>query len=113
MARDAACRSGELMTELRQRQPRKRNERYLNYIRSLPCCICKDDTCTEAAHIRTASLAHDKRETGRAEKPSDKWAVPLCNWHHRRQHAMNEMEFWREAGIDPFILAITLRHPHD
>jgi hypothetical protein len=99
------------MTELRQRQPRERDERHLDYIRSLPCAICGDDTCTEAAHIRTESLAHDKRGTGRGERPSDKWCLPLCNKHHREQHSMNELAFWKSYGIDPFMLAITLRKP--
>ena len=39
-----------------------------------------------------------------AEKPSDKWAVPLCNRHHREQHGMNEMDFWKCNGINPFVL---------
>src|SRR6185312_7145833 len=94
---------------LRQREPRQRNMKHLDFIRSLPCCICKDDISTEAAHIRTASLDLGKRETGRAEKPSDKWAIPLCNKHHREQHSMNEMMFWSKYGIDPFMLAITLQ----
>lgn len=97
------------MTDLRQRQPRQQDKRHLDFIRSLPCAICKDNTGTEAAHIRTSSLAHGKRETGRAEKPSDKWALPLCNRHHAEQHTMNEIEFWNSYGIDPFILAITLK----
>ena len=96
------------MTELRQRQPREKDAKHLDFIRSLPCCIC-GRIDTEAAHIRTASLAHGKRETGRAEKPSDKWALPLCNEHHREQHTMNEMKFWASYGIDPFMLAIRLK----
>lgn len=93
---------------LRQRQPRERDERHLNHIRSLPCCIC-GGIDTEAAHIRTASLANGKLHTGMAEKPSDKWTLPLCNAHHREQHTMNEMTFWKKYGIDPFMLALTLR----
>ena len=97
------------MSELRQRQPRERDEKHLDYIRSLPCCICGDDTTVEAAHIRTGSISHDKPHTGMAEKPSDKWAVPLCGKHHREQHSMNEMDFWKCHGVNPFILAMTLR----
>jgi hypothetical protein len=96
--------------KLRQRQPRRKDARHLDFIRSLPCCVCKDNTSTEAAHIRTKSLADGKRETGGGERPSDQWAVPLCSWHHARQHAMgDEMDFWREVGINPFLLAITLK----
>jgi hypothetical protein len=43
------------------------------------------------------------------EKSSDKWALPLCNKHHREQHTMNEMAFWKQYGLDPFMLAISLR----
>jgi hypothetical protein len=42
------------------------------------------------------------------EKPSDKWTVPLCGRHHREQHTMNEMEFWKKYQIDPFMLAMKL-----
>ena len=92
---------------LRQREPRIKDNKHLDYIRSLPCCICGGIN-TEAAHIRTANIDLGKRETGKAEKPSDKWTVPLCNKHHREQHTMNEMAFWESYWIDPFMLAITL-----
>ncbi len=93
---------------LRQRQPREKDNKHLAYIRSLPCCIC-GGIDTEAAHIRTASLEHGKQHTGMAEKPSDKWAVPLCNRHHSEQHSMNEMDFWKCHRINPFVLAMTLK----
>ncbi len=93
---------------LRQRQPREKNERHLDYIRSLPCCVC-GGIDTEAAHIRIGSPDHGKRATGMQEKSSDKWALPLCNRHHREQHdAGNELKWWASKGIDPFMLAIKL-----
>jgi hypothetical protein len=96
---------------LRQRQPRVKSPKHLEYIRSLCCCICGDNTSTEAAHIRTASLEHGKEHTGMAEKASDKWAVPLCGKHHREQHAFEhgELAWWRCYGKDPFLIAMTLR----
>ncbi len=93
----------------RQRMPRVKDNKHLDYIRSLPCCICGEDTTVEAAHIRTGSLEHEKPITGRAEKPSDKWTVPLCGKHHREQHGMNEMDFWKCHGLNPFVLAMTLK----
>lgn len=93
---------------LRQRQPRERDNKHLDYIRSLPCCIC-GGIDTEAAHIRTAAPHLGKRPTGGAEKPSDKWTLPLCHKHHTEQHEMNEMKFWASYGIDPFMLAIRLK----
>lgn len=93
---------------LRQRQPRERDERHLDFIRSQPCCICGDNTTTEAAHIRTSKIEIGKDDGGWG-RPSDKWALPLCGKHHREQHAMNEMKFWAMHGIDPFMLAISLK----
>ncbi len=95
---------------LRQRMPREKDNKHLDYIRSLPCCICGEDTTVEAAHIRTGAPEHDKPHTGMAEKPSDRWALPLCGKHHREQHAFgNELEWWKCHGLNPFALAIMLR----
>ena len=95
---------------LRQREPRERDEKHLNYIRSLPCCVCADNTSTEAAHIRTAALGYGKAHTGMAEKPSDKWTLPLCGRCHREQHAFgDELAWFASKGIDPFMTAIMLR----
>ena len=94
---------------LRQREPRQHDKRHLDFVRQQPCCICGDNTSTEAAHIRTGSIMHGKRSTGMQEKPSDKWTVPLCGKHHREQHAAgNEVAWWAGHGKDPFMIAITL-----
>jgi hypothetical protein len=88
------------------RDPRQRDEKYLDYIRSLPCCLCGNDVGVEAAHLRVGSINDDKRDTGMGEKSSDRWALPLCARHHRLQHSMNEREFWASYGLDPFALAM-------
>ena len=93
---------------MRQRLPRVRDEQHLQFIRSLQCVRCGDDTATEAAHIRSAALEYGKRHTGMSEKPSDKFVVPLCGKCHRLQHDLNEMKFWDCAGINPFVLALSL-----
>jgi hypothetical protein len=99
------------MTELRQRMPREKDNKHLDYIRSLPCCICDDNTTTEAAHIRTSNLELGKDDFGWG-RPSDKWVTPLCGAHHREQHAMgDEMAFWAKYGKNPFLIAMTLRAP--
>jgi hypothetical protein len=90
------------------KSPRVKDNRHLDRIRAMPCCIC-GGIDTEAAHIRTGSPDHGKRSTGLSEKPSDNWVVPLCNRHHREQHDHgNELRFWSAYGIDPFALAIKL-----
>lgn len=90
------------------RQPRIHDEKHLKFIRSLPCIVSKDNTSTEAAHIRFADLRADKRKVGIGEKPDDCWALPLSSIEHRKQHAMNERAYWRDAEIDPIFYAMAL-----
>lgn len=85
---------------LGQRTPRAVSKSHLRFIRQMPCLICKDNTSTEAAHLRMAGPG--KPWTGFGIKPDDKWVLPLCGTHHRSQHSGAERKFWDEAGIDPF-----------
>jgi hypothetical protein len=92
----------------KQRRPRVEDRQHLAFIRTLRCCICGAPG-PDPAHIRSASAIHGKRETGGAEKASDKWTVPLCRAHHDEQHdAGNELVWWASKGIDPFGLALAL-----
>lgn len=87
------------------KRPREKNERHLKFIRSLPCAVCGNNIETEAAHLRAGNLAYGKRNTGIGEKPSDKWVIPLCGIHHRKQHGISEQAFWVAQGINPWDLA--------
>jgi hypothetical protein len=91
-----------------QRQPREKCEKHLRWLRTLPCVLCRNPIETEAAHVRMACLEVGKPYTGKGEKPSDKWAVPLCSRHHHEQHEIGEREFWLLAGIDPIRIASDL-----
>lgn len=93
---------------LRYRHPRRHNEAHLDFVRSLPCCICGDDTATEAAHLRASNLTYGKRSSGLQEKPDDIWVNPLCGKHHREQHSAREEKFWTNYGLDPWRLALSL-----
>ena len=62
----------------------------------------------EAAHVRMVDRSVGKRSTGMAEKPDDKWALPLCTAHHRSQHETSEKEFWAGWEKDPVKLALAL-----
>ena len=93
---------------LRQRQPRKHDDRHLDFIRSLPCVVCLDNTTTEAAHVRKPDPRAAKYYTGKSEKPDDCWTLPLCGKHHREQHSHSEAEFWQHLGIDPTFICLAL-----
>lgn len=91
-----------------QKRPRVHDEDHLDFIRRCRCAACMVEGFTEAAHIRTGSPIDGKPKTGMAEKPHDRWTVPLCTTDHKRQHTMSELEFWHELKINPFLLALRL-----
>ena len=101
---------------LMQRQPRKKENGHLDFIRGLPCCVCGDNTSTEAAHVRMAEPKAGKRYVGKGEKADDRWTVPICSKHHRIQHdEVGETLFWSDwiysefgVSIDPIFLALAL-----
>lgn len=99
-------------TSRRRKQPRVKEESHLAFIRSLPCCVCGKHGPSEAAHIRMADARYAKRASGTAEKPSDRFTVPLCPRCHRlgpdAQHSMNERVFWEIQKIDVIVVAAAL-----
>lgn len=80
---------------------------HLAFIRKLPSVLSGAMGC-EACHIRIGSAVHRKKHTGMGQKPDDAWTLPLTPDEHKRQHAENELLFWRSHGVDPFELAIKL-----
>lgn len=90
------------------RSPRRKAPDHLDFIRSLPCCVCLNEERSEAAHIRFAWPRVDKRETGLGEKPDDMWSVPLCPKDHREQHSGSEISFWAKQHMSPILTALAL-----
>lgn len=85
-----------------QRQPRQRDNGYLQALRRLPCCIgwgCGGPV--EAAHIRYSNPAVGRINPGMQQKSDDRWATPLCRTHHASQHRVSEPAWWAAWGIDP------------
>jgi hypothetical protein len=92
----------------RQRRPREKKPAYLAWLRTLPCAVCGSYKGIEAAHYRSGDPRYSKPSTGMGERPHDRWALPLCGDHHREQHSMNEVDFWKRYGIDAALLASAL-----
>lgn len=78
------------------------------FIRSLPCLICADNTTVECCHIRYPDPRIAKQSTGVGIKPNDCFSVPLCGMHHRAQHDQGEQKFWRLGGVDPVLVGLAL-----
>jgi len=90
-----------------KKQPRIKAAGHLAWIRTLPSLVPGEGPI-EAAHIRFSDPSYAKPKVGMGEKPDDKWAVPLAASEHRKQHSMNERDYWDEARIDPVIIAALL-----
>jgi len=69
------------MTEIKRKNPK-----YLEFIRSLPCIICRNPA-TEPHHIRSRLFVPEAMRGGTGLKPSDYTCVPLCHKHHHDVHA--------------------------
>lgn len=105
---------------LPKRKPRKRmnvrqsdrvrSRAHLQWVRGHECAVagalCSGKT--EAAHVRGGT------DGGMGMKPGDNWVIPLCQDHHRGQHAVGEAAFEKAHGIDMKATAMGLwqRSPH-
>lgn len=89
-----------------KKRPSKRSG-YLTWLHELPCCVT-GRTGVQAAHVSFSNTWHGHYGRGRGTKAPDRFALPLCEAEHRKQHSMNEAAYWEQVGIDPHELANTL-----
>jgi hypothetical protein len=62
---------------MEQRKPRKwRSRRYLDFLRSRPCCRCGLASPSEVHHLRKGA------DGGTGLTPSDSYGLPACNRCH-------------------------------
>jgi hypothetical protein len=91
--------------------PQIRSDAHLRWIRGFECSAIASGGCggkTEAAHCRTGT------DGGMGVKPSDRYCIPLCADHHRRQHQVGESAFEAEHKISMRKIADALwaKSPH-
>lgn len=92
-----------------QRHPRQHLAAHLDFIRSLPCCVCGYNIETQAAHVRMSDGSIAKPMSGIGNKPDDIFTLPLCGRHHDAQHKHgNERDWWKLMGIDPVKISLAL-----
>ena len=93
--------------KIKLKETGERDPVYLGMIRKLPCLSCTIEPCHCAAHVRRQSAAHGKKGCAQ-KKPADRWAVPLCNDHHIKQHQVGELKFWYDLNIEPLLVCTRL-----
>lgn len=62
---------------------------YRDFIKSLPCSVCEDDTNVEQHHL----IDLEGVEKGLSLKLPEVLSIPLCAMHHRSLHHMG-LETW-------------------
>lgn len=92
---------------LRQRTPRQRDQKHIDYVNKLPCCVCGSTRDVEAAHLKLRLPEIGKDMPGMQQKADDRFVTPLCHYHHQggilAQHRVGEQRFWFEIhGRNPF-----------
>lgn len=95
------------LSSRREKRPRAEDGKHLAWTRTLPCLVTGLRP-VDPAHIRYGDMKYGKRETGKSEKPDDKWVVPLHRSIHTDQHAAGERAWWAEKKIDPLPIALAL-----
>src|ERR1700677_3362532 len=82
-------------------EPRRiRDRAHVKFVASQPCLVCGRHPA-DAHHLRFT------QPRALARKVSDEFTVPLCRGHHREVHRYsNEVEWWRQAKIDPLPTAL-------
>lgn len=68
-----------------------RSEKYLKFVRSLPCCVCGNPLEVEAHHTVCG---------GKGLKGPDTYAIPLCPLHHREHDSLGKKTFYERHDLD-------------
>lgn len=92
MGHDSA--QSEAMIHPQPRPIRRRDEAYLKFIRTQPCCVTHVSHQIEANHIR------EDGKGGLGTKPDDSRALPFADWLHRLYHTIGKKAFEKCYGID-------------
>ncbi len=93
---------------MRQRRPRAIDKAHKGALARCPCVVCGAEP-VHVAHVRVSDASLGVEQAGMAAKPSDRYALPLCPWHHQdgpdAEHKVGTVKFWRDLAIDPLRLA--------
>ena len=75
------------------------------WVRRHHCCVAGCfRTPIECAHVRGGT------DGGMALKPSDRWVISLCRYHHCEQHRIGERAFAQQYGLNLIELAREFAH---
>lgn len=74
-----------------------RSEKYLSFIRSLPCCMCGSQSPNDPHH-------EGLHAGGMGLKAPDSHCVPLCRSCHTLHDTIGAKSFWRKHDVKMLII---------
>lgn len=74
-----------------------RSKKYMEFIRSLPCCASGSEWQVVSHHVRKNQGA------GIGQKPSDYRCIPLTHDIHMELHSVGEVSTYMKYSIDPVL----------
>ena len=80
----------------------QRDEAYLEFIRTHPCCICG------GYHEDGKVDAHHLQRSGVAVKGPDYSTIPLCRIHHGEYHQIGQKRFEQRYLINLYVVVLAL-----
>ncbi len=89
-----------------------RDVKYLNWIRSFMCLVCRNSPLPQSSRTEAAHVG----ERGLGQKCSDRETIPLCALHHRigpESHHVLGKGFWQHHGINKSKTINTLNALYD
>lgn len=86
---------GEVMKERPFRSPK-----HLEWVGRHPCQITQHGDHCNGDGVDAHHLTFLKDESRMGGKASDKYALPLCRFHHTALHQIGEKRFWESWGYD-------------
>jgi hypothetical protein len=69
---------------------------FLQYIRGRECAFADHGGCEGKIEAMHLDFAGDK---GMSSKVSDRYAIPACSAHHRRQHSVGWLTFCKRMNV--------------
>ena len=69
---------------------------FLQFVRGRECAFADHGGCEGKVEAMHLDFAGGK---GTSTKVSDRYALPACSFHHRRQHQRGWISFCREFGV--------------
>jgi hypothetical protein len=86
------------------REPRVKDEKHRKFVAGLPCCVCRNNIETEAAHVRMSCLKSESDTSARGRNPQTDGASLSAGGITATNTRSESVSSGYELGSTPFSL---------